>query len=456
MRKIKTSWIALAATAFIAQAGIDQGFLFEKWRKSYAPKVAGMRGGLSPDQFLLALTGFREMIAGILWVQADSFFDTGNYDAILPIVRLVTWLDPHQVDVYTTGMWHIGYNFTDEESRSDRRYIPSALALGKEGCQSIDYSYEMFFETGWIWYHKVDDDYPQAVKYLEKAVTFDDMLPARKNLLSNTYQRNGQVEEGMRLYADLWRKADEHQKTAKADFQAQSQADTIENNLDTMLVRMGERGYFGRKNKTTPTVPYATDPPFDTKFSVRVTVPEPRVVRFEGTWAVLPVGTRIRVVLRDKDYPGAKPAELDWDASDSVDLDPPKDLTFMQDQLYVKNRRFDRTCDMGKDPTMYPFKADDYLVEFYYNPRSAAVHIMDKFSWNGEGFTDSNFLSLDARPGQRVMYTNLKLTRDMILRRGEWVNKMPEVTTPNYSFTGTKDKTTVISVPSLLSEGQNK
>ena len=130
------------------------------------PRQDGRRrqfGPLARPAAVRRSRGFRELIAGILWVKADSFFDTGNYDAILPLIRLVTILDPHQIDVYATGMWHIGYNFTDEEQRSDRRYIPAALALGKEGYQNNPNTYEMFFETGWMWYHKIDDDYEHAV-----------------------------------------------------------------------------------------------------------------------------------------------------------------------------------------------------------------------------------------------------------------------------------------------------
>jgi len=77
-------------------------------------------------------------------------FDSGNYDAILPIIRLVTILDPHQIDVYATGMWHIGYNFTDEEQRSGPSLIwPTALALGAEGFEAETRGlYELYFETG--------------------------------------------------------------------------------------------------------------------------------------------------------------------------------------------------------------------------------------------------------------------------------------------------------------------
>jgi hypothetical protein len=79
------------------------------------------------------VSGFRQVISGLLWVRADSFFHQGNYDAILPLIRIITWLDPNFLDVYSTGAWHIMYNFTDEQQRSDRRYIPLGLALLDEG-----------------------------------------------------------------------------------------------------------------------------------------------------------------------------------------------------------------------------------------------------------------------------------------------------------------------------------
>lgn len=127
---------------------------------------------------------------------------------------------------------------------------------------------------------------------------------------------------------------------------------------------------------------------------------------------------------------------------------------------------------MSKDPTMYPFsrKSQEYLIEFYYNPRSAPPHIQDKFGFLGEGMTDKNFLNTEVRKnyvweavkqnrtdpnakdpktgeikqeitgwqlkelpgGQRVMYTQLKLSRDQLLRQGEWANRQPVVMTKNF------------------------
>lgn len=436
----------------VAKAGAPKPVLrglFSRWSVDYA-KGDVAAAGLSPDQLLFALAGFREMIAGILWVRADSFFDTGQYDAILPIIRLVTILDPNQIDVFATGMWHIGYNFTDEQQRSDRRYIPTALALGMEGARKNPETYEMFFETGWMWYHKIDDDYPNAVKWFEEAAKRPDMLPARKNLLGMAYQREGRPDRALARYLELFKTADDLYKKDSA-FGNRQNRDVLESNADNTLMRMVQRGWFAGK-EGRPTKGYDIEPKFDVGFSVKASVVDNRMIKFQGTWNVLPVGTRVRVVLKDANFPNDAPAGMKWEQGDSVNLDPARDQTFMQEQLFVKNRRFDKTVDLSKDPTMYPFNSDKYVLEFYYNPRSAPPHIQDKFSWSGEGMTDSNFLNTQVRPGQRVVFARLELTKDQILRKGEWQDRVPVVKTTNYVDAGKRAQDDVIlDLPSLRS-----
>lgn len=482
MKRLKGRLLGILAATFVAQMAMQVGFIQDQWRKNYW-QGQGFADSLSPDQTLLQLFGFREFLAGILWVRADSFFDEGNYDAVLPIIRLCTILDPKQIDIYATGMWHIAYNFTDEEQRSDRRYVPSALALGKEGSKQNPNTYELFFETGWIWYHKIDDDYHQSIKWFRQSQEREDMLPARRNLLSNAYQRNNQVQEGLNHYWKLFSEMDElYKKDPDAGYQLFQQKETLEANLDTMIVRMVQRGWLAQQRGDYGAQVYDTTDPFDVGFSARVIVEEPKVIRVQGTWNVLPVGTRIRVVVRDANNPNFKIASMDWDGQNEVVLDPERDATYMQDTVFVKNRRFNKKIDMSKDPTMYPFsrKTDEYLVEFYYNPRSAALHIQDKFGWNGEGMTDKNFLRTDIRqnmewvPGEkkgsytegwklvpregppaRVIYTSLKLTRDQILLRGDWTDRRPIVTTANFDasrFTYTEED--IIDMPSIRGSGE--
>ncbi len=464
MRRNNKSNLIGVGVFFLLCAGLLQRLaIYPTWTRDYNKSRTQINTSLDPQQMMFALAGFREMLAGILWVRADAFFDTGNYDAILPIIRLVTLLDPQQIDVYATGMWHIGYNFTDEEQRSDRRYIPSALALGKEGCRQNPETYEMFFETGWMWYHKIDDDYPEAVKYFIEAQQRPDMIPARKNLLMMAYQRNFQIDDalnmGFKLYDDALKRVEEDGASGN-----KQNRDTLENNIDTMLVRMVQRGYVAEKAGRS-TAKYDISPPFDVGFSAKVTVLEPMVLRVEGTWNVRPVGTRVRIVLRDKDYTVVdhgvtknigRPAGMDWDFSNDVNLDPPRDKTFMQDQLFVKNTRFNKKIDMSKDPPMYPFTSDKYLIEFYYNPRSAPPHIQDKFGWNGEGMTDKHFLNDKVRPGQKCIYYAMEVPRDAILLHGQYQDKHPVFKTPNYVETKQdyNQDQILLDIPSLRASGK--
>ncbi|MBX3115654.1 MAG: tetratricopeptide repeat protein [Fimbriimonadaceae bacterium] len=454
MKLKRAPMFAVMALCLVVQGAIAR-INYPIWEKTYSPRTGSDLRGLSGDQLLIALAGFREMVAGILWVRADTYFDEGNYDAILPVIRLVTMLDPKQIDVYATGMWHIAYNFTDEQSRSDRRYIPSALALGAEGARNNDYTYELFFETGWLWYHKIDDNYDNAVNWWKQASEIKDMQTARKNILAMALLRDGKLEEAVDHYQTLLDQAEIEFNKNSTEYQNRQNRDTIESNLDNTLVRMAQRGNFALKGGYYNEWKYDTNPPYDVGFSAQVVVEDSRVLRVEGTWNVQPVGTRVRITLRDADNPNGIPAGMKWDRSNTVDLDPEKDVTFMQDALFVKNQSFFKRIDMARDPVMYPFTTDKYYVEFYYNPRSAPPHIQDRFGFNGEGMTDSNFLNTDIRNGQRVVYCRLELTRDQLLRTGEWSTKTPVVKTTNFVPTGARNSEDIIDVPGMRSDTGN-
>jgi hypothetical protein len=425
--------VLAAMAVLLGAAGAVQNMATPFWRAHYRPPTADLNN-IAADQLLFAVAGFREMIAGILWVRADAYFDEGNYDAILPMIRVVTYLDPKQIDVYATGMWHIAYNFTDSESRADRRNIPIAVAFGEEGAKNNPNTYELFFETGWLWYHRIQDDFPNAVYWFEEAGKREDMMPARRNLLAHAQLRNNDPRGALGtlygFYEDASKRYSEDQQ--RGSF---TNLETIEGNLDNLLMRMSQRGFFAQERGDYDEGNYDTKPPYDVKFSVNVTVVEPRVLEIDGTWNVYPVGTRIRCVLRDADYPGGREAGLEWAEGDANDFNPPRDLTYMQDDLFVRNLRFRRTINMSRDPTIYRFASDKYFLDFFYTPRIAPDHLKDKFGFNGEGFTDSNFLRTDVREGQPVVFYRIELTRDQLLRRREFAMEggtIPNFRTPNY------------------------
>ena len=478
-RSLRNKLFAWIGGLFVLQFLVHGLLLANQWVDNYAPAAKGgksqITSGLSPDQIMLELFGFREFLAGILWVRADGFFDQGDYDAVLPIIRLCTILDPKDIDVYATGMWHIAYNFTDTEQRSDRRYIAPAVALGKEGCANNPETYELFFETGWLWFHKIDDDYYQAVDWFGKANQHDDIQTARRNMLAHALERNDQPDRELNTFYDNidFAKKDMHDSAGHPIPQASATLDTINDNVDNTIIRMAQRGWLAeqrdKQNGTHDydTGNYDTKPPFDVGFSGKVTVEDPKVIRFQGTWNVLPVGTRVRAIVRDETImdPSGKeridlPGEMKWDYASGVNLDPSKDVTYMQEQCFVKNRHFDKRVDLSKDPTMYPFSPSQkrFVVEFFYDPRSAPSHIQDKFGFNGEGMTDKHYMNSEIRPGHSVLYAKLYLTRDQVLRRGEWENKVPTVETAGYNdaAAAATDNRIITLSGSLLSQAQNQ
>lgn len=409
----KKGWIVgVLVTLFLAQ-GLVSRAMFPTWMKNYSAHNVGVAPGLSIDQLLASVAGLREMVAGILWVESDEYFHTGQFDAILPVIRLVTWLDPRQIEVYSTGAWHIGYNFTDEQNRSDRRYIPLALQLLDEGVQNNPNTYELYYDTGWMYYQKIDDEYPLAVDWFKRAIAQPDItkIPAIKSMLSNAYLKNGEIDEALDYY---WSLQQEAQKSfdATQDHQFRIRKDTDENNVNNTIIRMASRGYFAKKDGAYDMYPYETQNPIDLNFTMKLTTIDPKVVQVTGTWGIPATGARIRMVIRDADY------EIAWKPAGNLDFEIDKDKTYMQELLYTQNGRFNQKIDMSRNPTMYRFDADEVMVEFYFNPRSAPAHIQDRIGWSGEGMKDANYLNTEAREGTRILLAQFKLKREDIMNRG--------------------------------------
>lgn len=211
-----------------------------------------------PGQFIFAsFTGFRQVIAGALWIRADEFFHRGQYQAIVPIVRIVTWLDPHNIDVFTTGAWHLDYNFVDEaNSLSDKRYIPAAIALMKEGIANNPGIWDLYFELGWTHYSRKLYDDITAAEYIAEACKHDGLDP-------NTGQKQPRPEFVDRMLAHYleklgrfddsiaqWKKCRENtlknieknkEKPGSGGTADLGTLELVDRNLSLLLLRLGWR-----------------------------------------------------------------------------------------------------------------------------------------------------------------------------------------------------------------------
>ncbi|MCX6345818.1 MAG: hypothetical protein NT018_12230 [Armatimonadetes bacterium] len=205
-----------------------------------------------PAQFLLAsFTGFKEVIAGVLWVRADSFFHTGQYEAIIPLVRLVTWLDPHNIDVYTTGAWHLDYNFVDTSEMSDKRYIPVSIAILKEGIANNPRIWDLYFELGWTHYNKKLLDYDKGLKYIEQAVKRPgfDINTGKETprpeyvdrMLAHQYEKVGRFEDAIKQWRIARARSVAIAKGEKNPEFVSSETDICDRNLSLLYLRLAWR-----------------------------------------------------------------------------------------------------------------------------------------------------------------------------------------------------------------------
>jgi hypothetical protein len=401
--------------------------------------------GLSNEFILGPMLGLQEAVAGALWVRADEFFHEGDYDAILPIVRMVTWLDPHQLDVYITGAWHLAYNFTDSNERSDRRYIPAAQKLLEEGDRNNNRVYDIAFELGWQNIDKIKN-YERAEDWFRQArerKSASEHGEAAKDapmfvwhMLAHSLERQGRVEEACNIWRECLAKSDKELKGKPDDFTVKSTHDAEMHNLKLDLERNYSRTVhevdFNLDAKRTRSVNMQTGEPepkdayiaTDAKVD-GVPVGTPRLPAISRPWnagfettkdgrtmfsftapKVLEVkgqvnlgdGARITIKLQDDNYRDK--------AQQSFTFDIDQSQTIMLDQHSVRGALWGRKIDMSKDPKMYSFSRPYYYLIFEFNPRGTSPFIQDKIGWNGEGMTDSKYLWAE-KPARG----NLKETR---------------------------------------------
>ena len=412
-----------------------------------------------PIEFALgAVVGFREAVAGLLWVRADEFFHTGDYAAITPLVRIVTWLDPHQIDVYETGAWHMDYNFTDEDQRSDRRYVPLALALMKEGIKNNPTLPGMISELAFTHYYRKIEDYAAARYWFQQGQEqIDKMVKEAKDhpndvvlqqnaaaaLLDITTLSHGlaHADEGIGdIPAALkqWQYClDMHEANIKNKMPSMygetNSAEVARRQLHEMTYRAKWRKELSKD-------------PVDMNFDAELIRVAPKVFVAKGQLNAIgsikfvlengpPVwgpanGARVEVRIQDADY---QMKEIPSFSLTNLSLDPTR--TILQDAASVSGGSFEKKLDMHKNPEIYSFKAPKYTVTFWFNPsdtNDTPPSIQDRTGWLGEGITDKRYLDTTGKlpgdiitpvPGLRYIRKTITLTRDDLLGEGYKVFK---------------------------------
>ena len=379
-------------------------------------------GDLNNEFLLLPLLGFREAAAGLLWVRCDEFFHSGDYDAILPLVRMITKLDPHADNVYVTGAWHLAYNFTDSSERSDRRYIAPSQALLDEGIRNNPAIPDIKFEKGWQNFDKIKD-YTTAAKAFqmaiagpkgdEKSVSKDsDDYPYAAPLktlhvLAHTYIRMGRIPDAIAEWDRALARSETELKKKPDDYSLKQMHSAEKHNREETLQRYYDR-YTSLPHSPNfksangqPDYPFiyhqvkGKPRPFDLAFKTHIDVVRPKVFKIGGQFNGAD-GARVDLRVTDWDYK-ERPIGM---TLNTFDVDSGQ--TILVDALSERKNKFEREIDMSKDPKMYSFTGEYYRITLSYNTRTSSPHLQDRYGWSGEGLTDANpaHVIYDRREGQ--------------------------------------------------------
>ncbi len=347
--------LAAAAVATLGLAGFLQTQIDPLRRQpaieppNVGKAAVGFTGATLPFEYTLgAVSGFRQIIAGLLWVRADSFFHGGNYDAILPLIRLITWLDPNWLDPYSTGAWHLTYNFTDTDQRSDRRYLPAGVALLNEGIKNNSEIFDMYKEKGWLYYDKIKD-YKSSAEAYEGGLAHNPDITQVGHALAHAYERAGDLDNAEKTWkyciAEHQKILDDPKVTSDQKIRATQGLSNATTNLTHLLVRREARQH-------------DTKVPLDVNFRYRITRVKPKVFEVAGTWNLVgarsfdyngkkiavegPVeGARVEVRLQDAGYkmPSAESIQ-------EFTFDVDTKLTIMQDILSTRGGKVVRKGEL--------------------------------------------------------------------------------------------------------------
>ena len=467
----RLSLLVIALLLFIPIGFLQTQLIDPFYNKNYAPpKQKNGVNGLSqagsnlPATFALgAFTGFREAIAGMLWVRCDEFFHNGDYDAIMPLIRIITWLDPHQIDVYMTGAWHMDYNFTDSQERSDRRYIPLSVALLKEGIDNNEDQPDLYSDMAFVHYFRKIQDFPQSRYWFEKGwnvVSAKAIVDEKNDQIglkdqsnfdgadkgvmtvghgyAHALEFNGQEPEAVKQWQAC---IDLHQKLIAVkggkDISETQNLEIADKQLSELQGRLKYR-------------PIDTKVPLDMGFRPQLVRVAPKVFVLQGSLNAIgarkfiletgarefgPVdGCRVEIRLQDETY--KLPEVGAYTLGTTVD----PNVTIMQDAASVRGGKIGgdqgRKIDMSQDKEMYSFKAPRYTVTAWFtpnNPNDAPIQVQDRIGWLGEGLDpkQQNFVLTDGKsllpgevspiPGLRMLVKTWTLTREDITGAGKKV-----------------------------------
>lgn len=156
--KKKIIVIALLLIAVISSGIILDGYAHRAFNEKYSDN--------SPSALLDVLGELRYTAAALLWMKVDYYHHEYEFqgkkltqnEPIMPLIRLITLLDPHFVQAYDFGAFHLAVDLKRPEQ---------GMKFLAEGVANNPNSFDLNWEYGFLLSYS--KKYEQALPYLFKA-----------------------------------------------------------------------------------------------------------------------------------------------------------------------------------------------------------------------------------------------------------------------------------------------
>jgi len=114
-----------------------------------------------PVQSLESLQEILWMVRDKLWEKNEEYWHRGEHERCIATMRLITQIDPHDVEAYDNAAWLMQSALRDEEAEA---FLLQGLANNRG-------RYDLYFDLGYFCY--MHERFDEAVAYLNTAVCFE-------------------------------------------------------------------------------------------------------------------------------------------------------------------------------------------------------------------------------------------------------------------------------------------
>jgi tetratricopeptide (TPR) repeat protein len=121
------------------------------------------------------ILGFRKLVGDMLWLKVDQYWHMGLYQRMLPMMETVVLLDPHFIEAYALGAWHLAYNVTVvfPSAEDKQKYIGMGIHFLEKGLKSNPRSSKLYGEMGYTMYFRKRRDWEKAAYYLGEGTKYE-------------------------------------------------------------------------------------------------------------------------------------------------------------------------------------------------------------------------------------------------------------------------------------------